>query len=71
MTRRAYSRIGYRVIRGQGELVGHQKDYGKCVVLGVFFDHCSESVNSNRMRVFLCTGSINLPSDGLSLVPIL
>ena len=29
MTRRPYSRIGLRVIRGPGELVGHQKVYDK------------------------------------------
>ncbi len=52
LTRRAYSRIGVRVIRGQGELVADQKDYDKYEVWGMFFDHSSESPNSNREFVF-------------------
>ena len=71
MTRKAYCLHRFRVIRGQGELVADQKDYDKYGVLGMFFDHCSESVNSNGTRVFFPDSSFNLPSDGISLVPIL
>ena len=52
MTRRAYSRIGFRVIRGQGELVATQKVYDKYVNFRYIFDHSSESVNSNELSVF-------------------
>ena len=48
VTRRAYSRIGFRVIRGQGELVGDPKNYDKYKVFDDIIDHSSEYMNSNR-----------------------
>ena len=62
VNRRAYSRIGFRVIRGQGELVGREKVYGKYGVVDDIFDHSSESVNSFELGVFL--------RQGLSIVSI-
>ena len=51
MTRRAYPRIGFRVIRGQGELVGDQKNYDKYIVFDDIFDHSLKSLNSNRLAI--------------------
>ncbi len=43
MTRRAYSRIGYRVIRGRSELVASKKVNDKFTARAHIFDHSSES----------------------------
>ena len=58
MTRRAYSRIGYRVIRGQGELVATQKVNDKYCNFGCIFDRSSDPARSHELSVFLPAGWI-------------